>query len=210
MKRKRSNSNKKITDRANSQSIRILTQKDDDHYVFIQQRGPEHRRALTRLEKKFGRGDFSRADAETKGIGRDLLRELIQFNQIQVRSDDRFAINQNASTHAVEFETPIHFQKATYAMFENMPDDSPLRKGLTITAERPKLEEEKEKISPFALDPMHVTKRFRMPYGLYLDIRADIENLSAYVRFLIYTDRGMEKEAQIEKDRMGDSTREDK
>jgi len=202
MKRKKTNKNEKP-----GKTARILTQKDDDNYVFIHPCRPEHRRALTRLEKKFGRAIFSLKEAGRIGVGPELIFDLVRFNQVHARSDDRYAINQDASAHAVEFETPIHLFQANYAMFENLPDDSPLRKTM-ITAERPAPEEDDEISSPFALDPKNVTKRFQMPYWLYLDIRPDIENLSAYIRFLIYTDRGMEKEAQIEKDRMGDSTRE--
>jgi len=205
MKRKSSDNNKS-NDQARTRPARILTQKDDDNYVFVHPRGPEHRQALSRLEKKFGRAVFALKEAGRLGVGQELILDLVRFNQVHARSENRYAINQDASAHAVEFETPIHLYQANYAMFENLPEDSPLRKTM-IVAERPEPKEE-EKQNPFALDPKNVTKRFQMPYSLYLDIRPDIENLSAYIRFLIYTDRGMEKEAQIEKDRMGDSTRE--
>jgi len=203
MKRKKQKSSSSRT-----RPARTIAQKDDG-FVFVQSRGPQHRRALSKLEKKFGRKDFNPSDAGRSGVDRQLLRELVQFNQVLSRSEDRYAINQDASAHAVEFETPIQLYKASYSMFENLPEDSPLRKTM-IMAERPPVLEEEEKPNPLALDPMHVTKRFQMPYWLYLEIRPDIENLSAYIRFCIYTDRGMEEEAQIEKDRMGDSTREDK
>ena len=200
MKRKKTNRSENTKP---GKATRILTQKEDS-YVFVHPRAPEHRRALSRLERKFGRVVFGLSEADRIGVGRDILLDLVRFNQVNARSEDRYAINQDSSAHAVEFETPIHLYKANYAMFENLPDDSPLKKRM-IAAERPVPTEEEEKPHPFALDPKNVTKRFQMPYSLYLDIRPEVENLSAYIRFLIYTDRGMTQEAQIEKDRMGEN-----
>jgi len=50
---------------------------------------------------------------------------------------------------------------------------------------------------------MNIFKRFRWPRSIYLLLTARFQNLSAYLRYLVYSDLGMKKEAEIEKARMG-------
>lgn len=185
-------------------SLRILTQKDD-RFVLLEQRGSRHGRALSRLEKKFGRADFSQTDARRTGVDLRLLKDLVRFNQVQKRDGDSYVINRKVSSHAAEIEIPIHHLRAESALYANLPPDSSLlKKKAEITAHRLPPEEE-----PLAMVPRDIVKRFRLPYSLYLAIRPEVENFSAYVRYLIYADRGMEQEAQLEKEQIGYSTRAD-
>ncbi len=200
---RRTKTNRKANARS-GRTVRMLTQKDDN-FVLVEQRGPQHGRALSRLEKKFGPACFSQEDARRAGVDRHLLKNLVQFNQVQKRDGDRYVINRQVSSHAAEIEIPIHHLRAESALYANLPPDSSLfKKKAEITAHRPPPEEE-----PLAMVPRDVVKRFRLPYSLYLAIRPEVENFSAYVRYLIFTDRGMEQEAQLEKEQIGYSTRAD-
>lgn len=196
---------KQKTDRKIGHSSRVLIQ-DGDSFVAVRKRGPEHSRALSTLEKKFGRGNFTASDVARIGIDRRLLHELARLNHVINSTGNRFSINRDASAHAVAIETPLDLCRTDYSMFAQLPDDSPIKKKLK-SVPRPTPEQVKAEAEAILreFEPMHVTKRFKMPYSLYLDLRPDFENLSAYVRYLIYTDRGMKKEAAMEKKRMGDS-----
>ena len=51
-------------------------------------------------------------------------------------------------------------------------------------------------------EPMHVPKRIRIPIKLHHHLRGSYDNVSAYIRSLIYKDQGMMEEYEREIARM--------
>ncbi len=177
----------------------------EDRYVFIRERQAHHRHAVIKLEKKFGPENFSAPAATRIGIDSSLLRELVQLKYV-IFSGGHYSLNRDMLAHPEPFESEVSFLQATYAMFAGKfePDPEELARISRACRETESELEKKRKADHWQV--MHVTKRFRMPYELYLSLRPRMDNLSAYVRYLIYKDQGMETEAAMEKARMGEGT----
>jgi hypothetical protein len=60
-----------------------------------------------------------------------------------------------------------------------------------------------KKLKSWLDDPTSIQKRIRIPYKLYLELRGNFENMSAYIRSLIYKDLGMTEEYEREVKLMG-------
>ena len=180
----------------------ILTHRED-RYVLIKECSPHERGALLKIEKRFGAANFTSSAASRIGIDRSLLRDLTRFKFVERVSDDQYAINRDARSHESKFETEVPYLQSTSAMFTKS-DDQVLKSRQEISRavrETETPEKKQEKLKKFKL--LHVIKRFRMPYDLYLLVRPRVDNMSAYIRCLIYKDLGMKKEAELEKSRMG-------
>ena len=199
MQRKLQNEN---TDRTGSHPA---NHKEQDEYVIVTQREEKHIRAYALLQKTFGSDDFSDSAAARIGVDTQVLSDLVKFKCVRF-FDGRYDL------HLVfpgSFETPLHFfrvdsdfiQKYQSASFQQPVESKVYRESVQrFFAD---LDSDRSSSPSEVGEPMNIFKRFRWPRSIYLLLTARFRNLSAYLRYLVYSDFGMTKEAEIERARMG-------
>jgi len=176
--------------------------------VFIRERQPKHNKALALLEKQFGRDDFSVHAANRIGVTGSLLQELVNLGHVR-EFEGRFDLTVQIEKLTGSFAVPIPFYQPDSAFVEKhlkkpiqlVIESKVYKEAVKLAFARPAPEQPAKR--PENWEPLKIFKRFRMPYSLYLLLIARFRNLSAYIRYLIYKDMGMEDKAEIEKARMG-------
>jgi len=199
MKRKLKNEN---TDGTGSHPANQETQ---DQYVIVRRREKKHTRAYALLQKTFGSDDFSDSAAARVGVDPRVLSDLVKFKCVRF-FDGRYDLHLFFSG---SYETPLHgfhvdsdfIQKYQSASFQQPVESKVHKESVERFFAEPN---PTSSSSPSdAGEPMNIFKRFRWPFSVYLLLTARFQNLSAYLRYLVYSDLGMEKEAEIERARMG-------
>jgi len=176
-----------------------------DEYVIVTQREEKHIRAYALLQKTFGSNDFSDSGAARVGVDTNVLSDLIKFKCVRFL-DGRHDLH---LVFSASFETPLHLfrvdsdfiQKYQSASFQQ-PVESKVHRE-SVERFFVELNSTPSSSASGVGEPMLIFKRFRWPRSIYLLLTARFRNLSAYIRYLVYSDLGMTKEAEIEKARMG-------
>jgi len=202
MKRKLQNEN---TDGAGSHPA---SQTEQDEYVITRRREEKHNQALALLEKTFGNDDFSVNAANRVGVDTRVLTELVGFGFVRC-FEGRYDLKIQVENLSPIFDIPIRcfrfdsdfMQKYRDVSFEPPVESKAFQESATLFFARSTPDSSSKR--PDAFEPMNVFKRFRWPFSVYLLLTARFRNLSAYIRYLVYSDLGMAKEAEIEKARMG-------
>jgi len=202
MKRKLQNEN---TDGTGSHTV---THEEPDEYVITRRREEKHNQALAYLEKTFGKDDFSATAANRVGVDTRVLQELVGFGFIRC-FEDRYDLKIQFENLSPIFDIPIRCFRFDSDFMQKYQDESfksPVEsKAFQESAKlffAGKTSDSSSK-RPDDFEPMNIFKRFRWPFSVYLLLTSRFRNLSAYLRYLVYSDLGMTKEAEIEKARMG-------
>jgi len=177
-------------------------QEKQDQYVIVTQREEKHIRAYALLQKIFGSDDFSEYAAARVGVDTQVLSDLVKFKCVRF-FDGRYDLH---LVFPASYETPLHcfrvdsdfIQKYQRASFQQ-PIESKVHKE---SVERFFADLNSTPSSSEVGEPMNIFKRFRWPRSIYLLLTARFRNLSAYLRYLVYSDLGMTKEAEVERARM--------
>jgi len=180
-------------------------QEKQDQYVLVTQREEKHIRAYALLQKTFGSDDFSDSAAAHVGVDTQILSDLVKFKCVRV-FDGRYDLH---LVFPASYETPLHcfhvdsdfIQKYQSASFQQ-PVESKVHKE-SVKRFFAELNSSPPSSPSDVGEPMNIFKRFRWPFSVYLLLTARFRNLSAYIRYLVYSDLGMTKEAEIERARMG-------
>ena len=169
---------------------------ENERYMLIKSRRPEHDQAFDRLKKKFGRKHFDQSDAVRVGVGVRMVKELVVLGSL-LFTKNRYRLNR-ASEAVNEYETPVHHFR------QNFTPSRPEPRVLAAARHDSTFREKCEPVSTTSDDwlPSNVFTHVRMPKTLDDILKSSFQNKSAYIRYLIYTDLGMTKEAEREKRRM--------
>jgi len=182
-------------------------QEKQDQYVIVTQREEKHIRAYALLQKTFGGDDFSEYAAARIGIDTQVLSDLVKFKCVRFL-DGRYDLH---LVFPASYETPLHFfhvdsdfiQKYQSASFQQPVESKVHRESVERFFFELNSDPSPSPSPSNVGEPMNIFKRFRWPFSVYLLLTARFRNLSAYIRYLVYSDLGMTKEAEIEKARMG-------
>ena len=202
MKRKQRNEN---TDGTGSHPAK---EKEQDEYVITRRREEKHNQALACLEKTFGKDDFSVNAANRVGVDTRILSELVGFGFVRC-FEGRYDLKIQVENFSPIFDIPIRcyrfdsdfMQKYQHESFKPLVESKAFQESAALFFARPTPDSAPKRFDDS--EPMNIFKRFRWPFSVYLLLTARFRNLSAYIRFLVYSDLGMTKEAEIEKARMG-------
>ena len=180
---------------------------ESEQPVLIVRHDEFHRAALQRLDEFFGRDDFSLSAAEKIGVDARLVRDLIGFDHVRV-VDGRCVIHPRLPDHSFVYEIPLPFDRhdSTFAISSGKRKRSrsirsktfPLAERLRFVEPNPDVDYERFK----KFESMTYKKRFRWPRSLHDILTERYGNVSAYIRYLIYKDLGLEEEAAHELERM--------
>lgn len=190
---------------------------DTPHYLIFQKKGrfylrrprlPKHARALTLLEAKFGSQDFSAFTAARAGVDGLMLKELVSLGSLRFL-DGRYDLNRRPHEFQLDYDCPIFHDRLDSKVIERSSLPAPIREPESLAFQLARddahknLNRPQPEARPDHWEPLNIFKQFRLSYRVYLLLRSRFRNLSAYIRFLIYTDLGMTKEAEHEKMKMG-------
>ena len=166
------------------------------HYSLIRTRRPEHDRALERLKSQFGRKHFDQVDAHGVGVAAPMLKELVLLGSL-VFTKNRYRLNR-AREAVNEYTTPVHHFRQESVM--SRPESRVLALAQKDSAFREKCEPVSTRSAEW--QPGNVYRHVRMSKKLDEAMKVRFGNISAYIRYLVCTDLGMERDAEREKRKM--------
>lgn len=179
---------------------------EQDAYI-VRRREEKHDRAFVRLKKTFDNDDFSAYAANRIGVDTHILKELVALGFVRC-FEGRFDLKFRPGYLTGEFEIPVpvftfdsDFMRKYQTEFEQPIESKAHRESVELFFAG-KIRDSSPKRSGDQ-ESMHYVKRFRWPRSIYLLLSSRYRNLSAYIRYLVYSDLGMEKEAERERARMG-------
>lgn len=177
-------------------------------YVIVRRREEKHVNARAILEKTFGKDDFSACAASRVGVDVRVLQELVGLGFVRL-FEGRYDLKFRSGYLAGSFTVAVPFFK-TDSDFMKRYGSGRMKPSIESKAHQESVERFfAEKLTDSSSgrsnesEPLNIFKRFRWRRSIYLLLATRYRNLSAYIRFLIYSDLGMTKEAEIERVRMG-------